>query len=210
MCWSCCGDVCVCVRERKLSRTEGVCSLARYHVNVLCFLSTWFCKTREPLSARLKPGHGGRAQWCSLPGVHSYRRYCWPRLSGARLWGAPLWKWCDRSETVRNAATCDFIIHFNLDFQALQPRIKDASPADPKRRWFWVWWISHWAKKGFQVEENWKGIISIQSTEGKSALISRQRGFCFTTNIADVLFDADAIWLILMNIRAVVNVGTCG
>lgn len=115
MCWSCCGDVCVCVRERKLSRTEGVCSLARYHVNVLCFLSTCFCKTREPLSARLKPGHGGRAQWCSLPGVHSYRRYCWPRPSGARLWGAPLWEWRDRSETVRNVATHDFIIHSNFN-----------------------------------------------------------------------------------------------
>lgn len=44
----------MCVRERKLSSTEGVCSLARslarYHVNVLCFQSTRFCKTREPLS----------------------------------------------------------------------------------------------------------------------------------------------------------------
>ena len=82
-----CGDacVCVCVRERKLNSTEGVCLLAGYHVNVLCFLSTWLCKTRQPLSgcqgcSVLMPGP---AQCRRSTPVCPYRRRCWPHLDGA-------------------------------------------------------------------------------------------------------------------------------
>lgn len=55
------------VRERKPGSMRGTYSLTHYHVNTLCFLSTWLGQTREPLFSL--PGHkchnGQTPTWCS-------------------------------------------------------------------------------------------------------------------------------------------------